>query len=47
MFVAVNVEEEDLEDNPNRALCRYEFLEILFRISIAKHGLGPNPGEAL
>lgn len=38
MFIAVNIEEEELDDNPDRALCRYEFFEILFRIAQAKYG---------
>ncbi|TNV86466.1 hypothetical protein FGO68_gene14966 [Halteria grandinella] len=37
MFIAVNIEEEDLEDNPDRALCRYEFWEILVRIAVARY----------
>ncbi len=43
MFIACNIEEEDLEDNPDRALCRYEFLEILVRMTYAKYGLGVRP----
>jgi hypothetical protein len=40
LFVAVNFEEvgggaADLEDNPDKELCRYEFFEILVRM--AKH----------
>jgi len=38
IFIASNIEEEDLQDNPDRALCRYEFLEILVRMAIAKYG---------
>ena len=47
MFIAVNLEEEDLEDNPDRALCRYEFFEILVRIAIAKYGSSIPAKEAL
>jgi hypothetical protein len=36
-FIAVNFEEEDLDDNPNRELCRYEFMEILVRIADFKY----------
>ena len=36
-FVATNFEEEDLDDNPNRELCRYEFLEILVRLADKKY----------
>lgn len=43
IFIAVNIEEEDLEDNPDRALCRYEFLETLFRIGLAKYGSSKSP----
>ena len=37
MFIATNFEEEDMEDNPDRALCRYEFMEILCRIADYKY----------
>lgn len=37
MFIAVNFEEEELDDNPDRELCRYEFMEILVRIADAKY----------
>jgi hypothetical protein len=43
MFIACNIEEEDLEDNPDRALCRYEFLEILVRMAHAKYGVSIRP----
>jgi hypothetical protein len=43
MFIASNIEEEDLEDNPDRALCRYEFLEILVRMAYAKYGVCMRP----
>jgi len=32
-FIATNVELEEIDENPDRALCRYEFLEILVRIA--------------
>lgn len=41
LFVAVNFEEvdgqqEELEDNPDKELCRYEFFEILVRMAKLK-----------
>jgi len=36
-FIAVNFEVDDIDDNPNRELCRYEFMEILVRIADAKY----------
>jgi len=36
IFIATNVELEKIDDNPDKALCRYEFLEILCRIANAK-----------
>ena len=33
LFIATNVELEEIEENPDRALCRYEFFEILVRIA--------------
>jgi len=33
IFIATNVELEKNEDNPDKALCRYEFYEILIRIA--------------
>ena len=35
-FIATNDELEEIDENPDRALCRYEFLEILVRIAAAK-----------
>lgn len=32
-FIATNVELEEIDENPDRALCRYEFLEILVRLA--------------
>ena len=37
MFIATNFEEEDNDDNPDRALCRYEFMEIIVRIADYKY----------
>ena len=36
LFIATNFEEEDLEDNDNKALCRYEFFEIIVRLAKLK-----------
>ena len=36
-FVVTNYEEEDIPENPDRALNRYEFLEILVRIADIKY----------
>mmetsp|Transcript_33982 Transcript_33982/g.33126 ORF Transcript_33982/g.33126 Transcript_33982/m.33126 type:complete len:307 (+) Transcript_33982:58-978(+) len=36
LFIATNVELEAMDDNPDKALCRYEYLEILVRIANAK-----------
>ena len=36
IFIATNVELVELEDNPDRDLCRYEFFEILVRMAGAK-----------
>ncbi len=33
LFIATNVELEEIEENPDRALCRYEFFEILVRLA--------------
>ena len=38
-FIAANYEVEDLEENPDRALQRYEFIEILVRIAEVKFKL--------
>jgi hypothetical protein len=37
LFVATNLDVLNLEDNPERQLCRYEFFEILVRIAGAKY----------
>jgi len=36
-FIATNFEEVDLEDNPDKSLCRYEFYEIIVRIAVEKY----------
>ena len=36
IFIAANVELVDMVDNADRALCRFEFYEIIVRIAIAK-----------
>lgn len=35
-FIATNFDENELENNDARALCRYEFLEILVRLAKIK-----------
>jgi len=37
LFIAVNVELVDMEDNPDKSLCRFELLELLIRIAGAKY----------
>jgi hypothetical protein len=36
LFIATNVELFDMVDNADRALCRFEFYEIIVRIAKAK-----------
>ena len=36
-FIAANYEEEDVPENPNRLLNRYEFLEILVRVADVRY----------
>lgn len=36
-FIATNFEEVDLENNDDKSLCRYEFLEILVRLGKIKY----------
>ena len=36
LFIATNVELEQVSENPDKALCRYEFFEILVRVANAK-----------
>lgn len=48
VFKAVNFEIVQLEDNPDRDLCRYEFFEILVRMAIIKYSrMQLTPKEAL
>ena len=37
LFIATNVELVEMDDNPDKELCRFEFLEILVRIVGAKY----------
>ncbi|CAI2385868.1 unnamed protein product [Moneuplotes crassus] len=37
IFITTNFEEVDMEDNPDKLLCRYEFYEILVRIANQKY----------
>ena len=37
VFIATNVELEKNDDNPDKALCRYEFMEILVRLANRKY----------
>jgi len=49
-FIATNFEEVDLEDNPDKSLCRYEFYEIIVRIAVEKYvesGVWKTAGSAL
>ena len=36
IFIATNYEVEDMDENPDRALNRYEFLEFLVRLGACK-----------
>lgn len=36
-FIAVNVDLDDLDDNPQQELCRYEFFEIIVRMAMFKY----------
>ena len=36
IFIATNYEEEELENNDDNSLCRYEFSEIIARIGKEK-----------
>ena len=36
VFIATNFEEEQLDDNDDRNLCRYEFFEIIVRLAKTK-----------
>lgn len=37
LFIAVNVEIINLEENADRSLCRYEFFELLVRMAFVKY----------
>lgn len=37
LFIAVNVELVDMDDNPDNELCRFEILEIIVRIAGVKY----------
>ena len=37
IFIATNFEEEDLEENDDNSLCRFEFLEIIARMAKCKY----------
>jgi hypothetical protein len=37
LFIASNFELEDQEDNPDTALIRFEFIELLMRIAVEKY----------
>jgi hypothetical protein len=50
LFIATNVELEAIDDNPDKALCRFEYLEIIVRLANVKFkesGLVPTHSEAL
>lgn len=50
LFIATNVELVEMDENPDKELCRFEMLEILVRIAGAKYkdtGTTKTYGEAL
>jgi hypothetical protein len=48
LFIAVNVELVEQDDNPDRELCRFEFFEIMVRMAVCKYqDLALTPAEAL
>ena len=50
LFIATNVELVDMVDNADRALCRFEFYEIIVRIALAKfidNGYFNHPHQAV
>ena len=47
IFIATNVSLHEYSTNAERDLRRYEFLEILVRLAIAKYGSTMPPHEAL
>jgi hypothetical protein len=49
-FVATNFEVEDQQDNPDSMLCRFEFLEIMYRLAMLRFKVDknvPNPAALL
>lgn len=49
-FIATNFEEVDLDNNDDKSLCRYEYLEILVRLAKIKYfdrGAEPTVAKAL
>lgn len=47
IFIATNVSIHEYSGNSERALSRYEFLEILVRLAVAKYGSTMEPHKAL
>ena len=48
LFIAVNVELVEQDDNPDRELCRFEFFEIIVRMAVCKYqDLALTPAEAV
>ena len=37
LFIATNVELVEMDDNPDKELCRFEMVEIIVRIAGAKY----------
>ena len=37
IFLATNFEEQDLEENDDNSLCRFEFMEIIARLAREKY----------
>ena len=37
LFISTNLEDQDIAENPDRSLCRFEFFEILVRIAANKY----------
>ena len=42
-FIATNFDQEHVEGNPEKQLCRYEFLEILVRLASEKYKRSKGP----
>ena len=45
-FIAVNVKQEDLPDNPDKAMLRCEFIEFLIRIAREKYHKGSEEAKS-